>query len=227
MDSTALLTLFRGNMNDAVAPYFWSDPEVYAYMDDAFKMFARMTGGIADFTTTAVVDVPIVAATPIATLHSSILRIMSATRASDGGEIRIINSTDMPIDHSSDYGSLRPLFVNNTPGPVGYMIIGAERGKVRWIQPPLLNDTANLYVYRLPLQQLTAAGQSLAEIGAEHHFHLLKWMQHLAYLKQDSEIYDKGRSDEQKAAFVDYCALAKAEVERYKHKTRVTAYGGI
>jgi hypothetical protein len=52
-------------------------------------------------------------------------------------------------------------------------------------------------------------------------------MQHLAYRKADADTFDRGRSDEYKALFESYCAMVRAEWERYKHKTRVVTYGGL
>ncbi len=42
---------FRSDAVDEVAPYLWSDTDVFRYMNDAYSMFVRLTGGIADFTT--------------------------------------------------------------------------------------------------------------------------------------------------------------------------------
>ena len=52
-------------------------------------------------------------------------------------------------------------------------------------------------------------------------------MKELAFLKQDSETFDRAGSKENKKAFEDYCAAVKAEAERYKHKVREVSYGGL
>ena len=227
MNSDSLAVLFRADVVDTASPYLWSDNELYSYMDDAMNMFARLTGGIADFTS-PVTAVAVTAGNRIGAIDPSILRIMSATRASDGGRVTIINSTDeVNLPAPNDYGTQTALNMSNTPGPVRYMVIGAQRGVVKFIQVPVVADTLNLVVYRLPLTPITGPSQSLNEIGAEHHAHLMIWMRHLAYAKQDAETFDRARSAEQKAMFEAYCVQACSENDRYKAKVRVVRYGGL
>jgi len=67
----------------------------------------------------------------------------------------------------------------------------------------------------------------LSEVNEDHHIHLLDWMKHLAYLKRDSETYNKKASDEHAALFINYCSAAKAEAARYRSKVRTIQYGGL
>jgi hypothetical protein len=153
---------------------------------------------------------------------------MSAYRASDNTEITIINSTDMPMLRDNDYGILKPLWLDNTQGPVRYMMIGAQQNLVKWLQVPIADDAANLVIYRLPLTKITdAGGQEFVDVSEEHHYSLLMWMKALAYKKQDAETFDRAKSAENEAGFRTYCQQAKAELERKKHKNRVVAYGGL
>ena len=52
-------------------------------------------------------------------------------------------------------------------------------------------------------------------------------MKHLAYLKRDTETYNKRVSDEHKLAFIQHCQEAKAEMDRYRSKVRTVQYGGL
>ena len=61
----------------------------------------------------------------------------------------------------------------------------------------------------------------------EHHYHLLKWMRHLAYRKQDADSFNLVKSDQERDDFINYCELAKREKATRKHKVRVTSYGGL
>lgn len=229
MNSLDLYGLFRSDMVDAAQPYLWSDDEVYRYMNDAYRMFVRLIGGIPDFTS-AVTQVPIVAANPLGALDPSILRIMSATRLSDGRPIRIINVTDLPVPVTDgQYGVPVSVGLDSTPGPVISMVIGMQRNVARWVQVPVVNDTAQLVLYRMPATVITnlTTAQTFTDVADDHHIHLLDWMRHLAYRKQDAETFDRSKSAENEASFRAYCAEVVAENERYKHKTRVVAYGGI
>lgn len=230
MTAQELLDLFRVVVVDTRKPYLWKDEEVLAYMDDAYKMFVRLTGGVADFTSD-ITRVDIVAGENVATVSRKILRIMEAQRLSDLGKIEVINQTDMTFKRDNDYGLIRPIYLDNTPGQVRYMVIGAEAGKCRWVQMPEVDDVAQLYVYRLPLEGISPTSPDMNfafdDVDEEHHQHLLLWMQHRAYAKPDTDVLDQGRSMLMKKQFEEYCAFSLAEWERRKHKTRVVAYGGL
>lgn len=226
IDSQELFDSFREDIVDTAKPYLWTEDEVTRYADAAYRMFVRLTIGIADFTSEAA-SVPIVAGEETAELHPSILRVMSAYRASDGVEVIVANLTDATFMRSTDYNIVRQLYMDRRPGPVNYMVIGAQADLVKWVQIPVVDDTVNMNIYRLPLTNITDGSHTLSEVKAEHHIHLLSWMKYLAYRKQDSETFNKTRSDEAKLDFEAYCAFCKAEWERFKHKTRVVQYGGL
>lgn len=227
MNSTALLNLFRADVVDAVTPYLWSDAEVYAYMNDAYYMFVRLTEGVADFTTPSICEVEASANEPTAPVSPKILRFVSATRASDGRQVKVINYNDMDRSLMADYGITVSSAFPNTVGSVRAMVVGMQRGVVRWLDIPAVTDTINLLVYRLPLGTITGAGQALTDVEDHHHLHLLKWMKSLAYSKQDAETFDKGKAAEYEQQFVGYCTQVKREWDRSKHKVRVVSYGGI
>lgn len=230
MTAQELHDQFRSDMVDTARPYLWSNEDVTRYMNDAYRMFVRLTGGIADFTSD-LSRVAISAGEATSPMDGRILRVMEAYRLSDEGKIEVINQTNMTFQRDNDYGRMRPLYQDSTPGPVRYMIIGAQRKVVKWVQVPLVDDTAQLFVYRLPEVSLDPADPDMDfafdEVGEEHHMHLCLWMQHLAYRKADADTFNRGRSDEYKALFESYCGLAAAEWERYKHKNRETVYGGL
>ena len=230
MIAKELLEQFRFEMVDIAKKYLWSDKEAWGYMSDAYKTFVRLTGGIADFTSD-LSRVDIVAGEAIGEYSTKILRVMSAWRVSDGSEIAVINPTDISFKRDSDYGVVRPTYIDSTPGPVRYMIIGAERGKCKWVQVPEVDDVAQLYIYRMPQYEIATDGSSanfaFDEIDEEHVPNLCQWMRYRGYRKADAETFDRGRSDEFMNGFLAYCKQAKAEMERKKHKTRVVAYGGL
>jgi len=226
MDSSDLYGLFRSQMVDTARPYLWSDDELWAYMNDAYRMFVRLMGGIADYDSIAT-SVDIVAGEQAAELHPSLLRVRQAFLASTGRELTVINPEDVPNMRQSDYGQMRPLYLDLRAGPVQYMLIGAKRNVCKWVQIPVENDEARLVIHRLPLTDITGDNQEFEDIGDEHVIHLLKWMRHLAYQKQDADTFDRDGSERYRDEFTAYCLQAKAEWERYKHKTRVVAFGGL
>lgn len=226
MLSDELYDLFRADVVDTASPYLWSDDEVWRYMNDAYRMYVRRTGGIS-----ARMDVGITAGEATTTVSPAVLKFREARLVSNGRKIDVINHTDMPYSPTLDYGNIRTLYLNPRPGPVQYMVVGDERNKdggiVTWLNTPEVDDTVNTLVYRLPLVVIDGPGLEFADIGEEHHEHLMLWMKHRAYGKQDAETFDRGRSDMYKAAFYEYCDISNAEKERYKTKVRVVAYGGL
>ena len=226
MDSTRLFELFRSDVADEAKPYLWKDVEVWEYMDSAYKAFVRLTGGIADFTS-SITEVSATAGEPTSEVSKRILRFMSAQRTSDNRSVEIINSTDIGRLSRSDYGVSRPFTLNDQVGPITAMIIGMQRGVVRWLNVPEVDDLIKLHIYRLPLDDITGDGQEFVDIDDQHHLYLLNGMKALAYRKQDAETFDRARAEENEVVFARYCALVKSEFERERHKTRVVAYGGL
>lgn len=225
MNSSDLIDAWRSEVFDQVKPYLWSDTEALRYAREAHRMFVRKTGGVADITSEAA-TVDIVAGEAFSDLHPSILRIMSATRQSDGGEISILNSTDLPVA-GDDYGVSSALRMTTQQGRVHSAVIGLQKGKIRWLNVPDANDAATLHIYRTPLNLISDFDQEITDVDEDHHNALINWMKHLCYLKKDAETFSQKESDEAGAHFEAYCALVKAEWERYKHKTRTVAYGGL
>ena len=226
MNSTELLEAFRLDTADLETPYLWSDEEIYRYLNDAYFQFVRKTGGVADFTSEAC-EVELSAGEATSGLHRSILRVMSAKRRSDNAQIKVVNSTDLSAVRVSDYDQRALTKVDETPGPVRLMVLGMQRGVVRWVQVPEFDDVVELVIHRLPLKSISGDGQLLEDVDEMHHLHLLDWMKHLAYKKQDAETLSPQESERSRRSFIAYCEQVCAEWERYKHKTRVVRYGGL
>lgn len=221
MDSTALYELFRSDAQDEVAPYLWSDAEVYSYMDDAQKMFCRLQGGIADATSPAT-RVVVEAGSEYMNLSPLILKIREARRSPDNRGLELLNFEDL---QHNDFGEVQGHSASSRQGNVSALVLGLDDRKLRLIGTPTETLTISMVVYRLPRETIEGGGQDL-EIAEVHHRHLLHWMKHLAHQKQDAEVYDRGRSEMFRRTFVEYCDQAKAERERREHKYRTVTYGG-
>lgn len=227
MTSDELLDLFRRDVVDTAQPYLWSDAEAYAYMNDAYYMFVRLTGGVSDYLTDSVCLVSASAGEPFSDVNPNILRFRAAHLEPSGETVRIINAQDVEQLQDEDFGVLRRLSNVSTQGKVRYMVIGRQLGKVQWVSTPDVDYEIRLLVERLPLTPITDGGQSLTDVQEQHHLSLLKWMKYLAYGKQDAETFDKAKADFNKAEFMAYCDFANREKERAKHKVRVVRYGGL
>lgn len=226
MDSTALLALFRADVRDEAEPYLWSDAEIFSYMDDAQKMFCRLQGGIAD-ASSVITRIDVVAGDVLVPISPLILKLREARRSADGYDLEILNFEDMqshrPVD---DYGYRSGYRIDNTVGTVKAIVVGMETNKIRLVQIPQEDQSIDLIVYRMPLVPIITTGKQQLEIDEHHHRHLLHWMKYLAHQKQDAETYDRGRAEQFRTEFIDYCDRAKAEREKREHKFRTIMYGG-
>ena len=232
MDVATAVALFRAEVGDEVSTaYLWSNVEVYAFLDDAQKMFCRLTGGLAD-STSAITTVACTAGQKFVTVSPKILRLKSVENGVDGYRCQILNYEDMAAEVlQTDYGYSAQLGLNNETGPIRAVVSGMEPNKLRLIKIPEANQDLNLIVNRLPLIDInaTTVGNTTAvlEIDEMHHRHLLLWMKALAHMKQDAETFNQGKAQEFDAQFRQYCAESKHDRELREHKYRTVAYGGI
>lgn len=225
MDSKALHDAFREEVRDTEGGELWLSSEIYRYADDAQKMFCRLQGGIADASSGLTRITASVGAT-YGSVSSRILKIRYASRASDGQEVEILNFEDLQRPSmNDDYGSFKRTSLDSTTGEIRAIVTGIETNRVRFVYIPETAETINLIVYRLPKEDITGSGIDL-EIDEQHHEHLLLWMKHRGYNKQDAETFDKQKAAEFEFRFHEYCRHAREEREKREHKYRTVAYGG-
>lgn len=219
MTPNDLLAVFRSEMNDEAEPRLWSDEEFYLYLDDAQKMFCRRTDNIGDASTPEVVRLDIVPDEEWYPTHKRIWKFREASRTDTGRDVPILNREDMPQ---------RNMRFDGRSGPVQAIVIGMEPHRVRVWPVPNETVTIELLVFRMPLADVNdGTSDDELEVDAHHHLHLLHWVKHRAYSKQDAEAFDKTKAAEFEQRFNAYCAQAQTEQRRARHKTRVVAYGGL
>lgn len=211
MNTTELRDIFRSEFFDTEAPYLVSDLLVYTYLDEAQKMFCRLTEGIEDGRK---FKLEVKAATEWYTLSKSILKLRRASDAATGRPVppvaaELIDQLDIRFD--------------GRVGPLKAMVTGIEKGKVRVWPVPVEDVTVQLEVFRLP--NTIGEGDDL-EIDEQHHLALLLWVTHKAYAIHDTETYDRAKSEDFEFRFRAYCAAARAEQGRARHSAGNVMYGG-
>jgi hypothetical protein len=221
MTAGELLEMVRSELS-ALSLEVLRDDEMLRYLDDAYRMFVRLIGGVPD-SDSAVTTVAVVTGEPDVTLDSSILRIMRAAKRSDGSELEVINQTDLGRLGTTDYGFFKPLSLTGE-GQVKYMMIGSKPNKARWIQIPDANDTVDLMVYRLPLTTINDEADLLDDIDEQHHLALLDRVKYHVYKRPGTPFFNLQTAAAFDSIFRDYCSQAKREQDRYKFKTRTVAY---
>lgn len=231
MTSDELLTYFRTQIRDEAKPYLWTDEEIYAYMDDAHRMFTRLTGGIRD-ATSELCTLKIPVNKKFVEYDERILGIRYAELDSSGRKISIINienEVEGGVPPEYDYGNALTWRsrLNDPAGVVDTFILGMDSQNIRLVPSSAVADSATLVIFREPLEAISGDGQAF-EIAVRHHVRLYDWMAHRAYSKQDVDTYDADKAKAFHKAFSDYCAWVKAEdVGRREHKVRTVRYGGI
>lgn len=225
MNTTELKDKFRTEVFDNVSPHFWSDEEIFEYMNDAQSMFCRLVEGIQD-SSSDVTKITVVTGEAFADLSPKVLKIRKATLASNFRDVALMNAEDIWNSPTVDYGLSPTPKLDNTTGPIQAIVLGMEQDQVRLISIPLVDDVINLVTYRLPLVDIIQDGQTL-EIASQHHIYLLHWMKYRAYSKHDAEIFDSEKASDFENRFIGYCNQARIETETRKHKHRTVQYGGL
>lgn len=233
-----LMAAFRAEVADEALPYLWSDAEVLRFAIDAQDTFVRKTGGISEsgaggFAAASpgldICTLTLTASSPWSAHSPYILRIRSGTMVTAQRDVEFISEGDLRTTMVRDYGwTVGATLRDDDTGPVTHGILGLQDGYVRWYRVPDAADTCRLHVYRLPYPRITDSnGSTQLEIAALHHFHLIKWMKHLAYSKQDAEARDDKRALESKAEFEDYVKEAAREVSRVRYKPRQVQFRDV
>lgn len=222
-----LIAYFRSQVADEEQPYLWSDDEAVLYAADAQDELVTRMGGIADATTDDLTLLTLVAGQPYSDLSPHVLRVRSGRLLTARRDVEFISEADMSKVTEHRYGFTQGLsFDDADQGEVRYGVLGVEDDRVRWVRVPAAPDTCRLHVLRLPYPRIADADDAL-EVDERHHIHLVHWMKHLAYSKQDAETRDDKAAAAAAAQFSQYAELARQRQERKRYKPRVVHYGGL
>lgn len=192
-------------------PYLIPDSSVYRYLDDAQKMFCRLTEGIEDGRTHSIAVAP---GTEWYALSPAILKLRKAVDAATGRAVALVST------ENTDALGIR---FDGRAGELKALVTGIEKHALRAWPMPLVASTVKLDTFRLP--RTVEEGDAL-ELDEQHHQPLLLWVKHRAYGNQDSEVRDDKKALEYEQRFRSYCAQAKSEQGRARHSAGTVMYGG-
>jgi hypothetical protein len=216
VDSAELVTLFRKDMVDETRPFLWSDFEVYGYADDAQKMFARLTGGIPDMTSSAITQLPFDIDQTDIKLDPRILKVRSGVPRLGRGPISVINYENMTKEGVRFDGK---------KGPVRAVVIGADSKLAYYLPIPTIADT-------LPASRGPAsAGDADAKMTSRRTWRSTSTTTAPVALDEVARVHEAGRGDvrQEQVGYrireqVPRVLLRSAnEKDRRKHKTRVVS----
>lgn len=225
MNVGELLTRARNRLNDAVkgtgSDSFWSDYELIddyanAARDRMFQACKRLivdSSTALDASGLPLCRIPIVAGTATYQLSTKIIGINRFKLISQTSPIQPI-TVDVMDAYGYDWQD------GSTGAPTNY-IVDLNTDAITLYPTPSANDTAYLTVCRYPLARLTAQTKSQSlEFREEYHEDLIPGILFRAYSKQDSEIYNPRKAQEQLALFESRCE--EIRLETYRRSTTVT-----
>lgn len=214
-----LLATFRAEMHDKVAPYFWSNDELLAYMTQAEQLIAQRTMCLQDMSSAATCY-DVAADEPDVVLHPSIYRIRGAWWVENGYQHKLdIDSVDSMVAEG--------FHLYTQKGRPAVMMTGAVTNGVRLYPIPHLDGQIRLSVFRVPLKPLTQDGKF--EIPFQYRPALLDWMKHRALLKNDADTFSRQSASECERAFEAHMAeyTTAESMKRGGPQNGTVSYGGL
>lgn len=196
MNLQALISRFRTDANDKAAPYFWSDADVTAWLNDAVNEAAIRGRLIHESSNPGMCKINIVPGQSVYSIHPTMFELdyltFKATGESKGNRVWLMSQDDLNDDV--------PDWRDRTGDPT-YAVQGDKN--LRLAPMPIRAGVLSIEGYRLPRVPMEGMDDS-PEINSAHHAYLVQWALHRAFSIPDSEMFDPNRS-----------ALAEQEFTRY------------
>lgn len=216
-----LLTFFRAEVSDAVAPYLWQDWEAYGYMTEAFDALLKQANIVYK-----TIDLPFTSGVPTVPLSPAILYIRSA-HVVGGVDLTPMSSTVGEYTQYTDYDMRTPpstaLFASSGP-PLQY-VRDYENRALRLVPIPNLNGIIELQC-TVTLSIALQSGFPLPTVDATDLRLALHYMKHLAYSKHDAETEDLVRSKMHYEQFEAGVEDRKNRLENYRRAPGVVRMSG-
>jgi CheY-like chemotaxis protein len=174
-----------------------------------------LIGGLRD-STSSLAAITLPANLDTFQMDPKIIRVLNARDTVNGLPIRVVNSMT-PEGLNTSVSRL---------GQVRTLIMGEGEGTMRIVDTPAADTPLKLVVRRYPLEEVTTSSDAF-EIRDEQTEFLVYGMMQRAFLKDDPDTYDKGRSDRARDQFRAEAAAAKSASENANHVPQAVMYGGL
>lgn len=199
MQLSELIARYRVLANDKVEPYFVSDDEVTALLNDAVAEAAIRARLIFDATEPDVCQIEVLKGQALYSLHPALYELVSAAFVPSGGG-------RIPLSLTSVEGldSRMPKDWREREGKPCHL---AQHDKHFRLAPiPDADGAIHLEGYRVPVAEMEDPDDA-PEIGDIHHQHLIQWVLHKVFSIPDAEIFDPARSEQALQEFERYFGL--------------------
>jgi hypothetical protein len=210
-----VITLFRAEFGDTVAPHLWSEGEAAVYLTEAHRQFVLGLGGIPD-----IVPVDYLPDEPFSNI-TPLLHTVRKAYHPDGEPLTTRNIEELDTTsrlYRPDNRRYRPL----------ELVLGLKRNQVRWMPVPSEAGAIELAIYRASSLVVTSDTIETAEFEIEDQYHrsLVYGMAAQALLKHDAETFDEQKAQELQARFFGVITEAKAARDKRDYTPRSIVYGG-
>ncbi|MFK7941811.1 MAG: DUF6682 family protein [Paracoccaceae bacterium] len=176
-----LIEITRQELDDATAPYLWTDSFLLEAAVDAENEAARRGRLIVDSTTTAICQIDVVAGTALYPLDP---RVIQVNRMSFVDEAMPV--TPMMV---RQLDACLPGWLTEESDPPIYWCPDYQQGQILLVGIPTSDATLKLSVERLPLVEMDQM-EDEPELRPEYHRNLRHWMMYRAYSLRDSETFN-------------------------------------
>jgi hypothetical protein len=222
MNTGELIAEVRQRLNDTAGNKttdFWTDANIVSYANAARdRLFLLVRRLIIDSTTATDADaaplcrITLVPNTAKYALSRKILGIIRLKLALQTQPLE--PSSLAELDAWSNWEAI------DAASPLTYCT-DIESDSITFVPAPLVADTVSMTVFRSPLAKLSLADKS-ADLGfrEEYHEDLIPWILHLAFRKQDAEIYNANLAEEYRRTFLDRAAEIKLEMYRHHNRAK-------
>lgn len=197
MNVKGLIDQCRIEVADYVAPYLWTDRELIIWLAEAEEEAVIRARLLRDKSTAAICQIDVQAGISVYALDPSVVEIIYASMVLPGSTGMfpwVLGKTT-----SDDLDMERPSWRVMKCRPTNLIHYDTT---IELDAMPDTYYTLNLEVYRLPISPMERLMDE-PEINAIHHRHLLKWVKHRAYAKQDADTMDEVKSQKFLAEFVE------------------------
>jgi len=202
MTLAELIRRVRVDGNDKVAPYFWADADITAWLNDAVAEAALRGRLMHESDDAAVCQIAVEAERSAYPLHEALFELTYVGFLDAGTyrprTIRLV-STEWLDASIREWRTSR-----------GYpqYAIQSDKG-LRLVPRPSEPGKLVLEGYRLPLAAMKLADKDTAEpeIAAAHHPHLVHWALHRGFSIPDMESFDPNRAAAAEDEFTRYFGI--------------------
>lgn len=175
MNLLDLRTAARLRLQDQASGVLWEDDELDDFANLAEREACERAKLIEDATTAAVCEIAGLVNTATYNLHAKIIEVSSVTW--DGRFLTGISRDQLNDQYPNGWKT-------RTGRPTHF--IDPQQHTLTLFPIPTVAADIELIAYRYPLEDMLLNADE-PEIAAIHHDGLLDWMEHLGYLKHDTE----------------------------------------